>query len=84
MQPFEIVWCHLHVAGQNFEEQCDGWLFVCIKLAGVYRCAGKAESHPTGVTTQLSGKGIAESLLLGLVGLTHFSASGNVCNLAPF
>ena len=34
---------HLHVAGQNFEKVlstlnknlADGWLFVCVKLAGV-------------------------------------------------
>ena len=30
--------------------ECDGLLFVCVKLAGVglnvFECAGKSESHP--------------------------------------
>ena len=56
MQPFVVVWRHFHVVGWNFEGKiflivdCDGLLFVCIKLAGVglnvCQCTRKADSHP--------------------------------------
>ena len=54
--------------------ECNGWLFVYVKLAGVglnvCECAGKAEpSWKTGIITQMSGKGTVECLLFGLVGL---------------
>ena len=54
--------------------ECNGWLFVYVKLAGVglnvCECAGKAEpSWKTGIITPMSGKGTVECLLFRLVGL---------------
>ena len=45
---------------------------------------GREPSWKMGSITQLSGKGTVECFLFGLVGPTHFYASENVCNLAPF
>ena len=91
---------HYHVAWWNFEEihthtkisfslnVMVGYC-VCIACWSGVECLwlcwkGREPSWKTGIISQLSGKGIVESLLFGLVGHAHFYASGNVCKLAPF
>ena len=79
--------CHLHSSHRFLStwgavilekffwlNECNGWLFVFVKLAGVglnvCECAEKAEpSWKTGIITQMSSKGTVECLLFGLVGL---------------
>ena len=83
MQPFVVVWQHFHVAGWNFEEILQHcWsglerLWLCLK--------GRVPSCKMGVITQSSGEGTVERCMtFQACSLSHFYASRNLYNEAPF